>query len=77
MRGSAAPPARISSAWPGLLILVASARGSEVAVRSLRKEPVPQELILKPLVIEKSNYQAFEVPVEQRVCPTLADMMKQ
>lgn len=50
--------------------------GVEVAVRALHKEPVPQELILKPLVIEKTNYQAFEVPVEQRVCPTLADMMK-
>jgi ribose transport system substrate-binding protein len=50
--------------------------GVEVAVRSLRKEPVPQRLILKPLVIDKSNLQAFEVPVEQRTCLTLADAMK-
>jgi len=50
--------------------------GVEIAVKSLRKEPVPAELILKPMVIDKTNYQDFEVPVEQRKCPALADMMK-
>jgi len=50
--------------------------GVEIAVRNLRKEPVPQELILKPMIIDSSNYKEFEVPVEQRVCPKLADMMK-
>ncbi len=51
--------------------------GVEIAVRNLRKQPVPAELILKPMVIDKSNYKDFETPVEQRQCPTLADMMKQ
>ena len=50
--------------------------GVEIAVRNLRKEPVPQELILKPMIIDKSNYKDFETPVEQRTCPKLADMMK-
>ena len=50
--------------------------GTEIAVRNLRKEAVPQELILKPMVIDSGNYKEFEVPVERRNCPTLADMMK-
>jgi len=50
--------------------------GTEIAVRNLRKQPVPQELILKPMVIDSGNYKEFEVPVERRNCPTLADMMK-
>lgn len=49
--------------------------GVEVAVRDLRKEAVPRELILKPRVIDKSNYQTFETPVEQRTCPSLAEVM--
>jgi ribose transport system substrate-binding protein len=50
--------------------------GVEVAVRDLRKEAVPREIILKPRVIDKSNYQTFETPVEQRTCPSLAEVMK-
>ncbi len=48
--------------------------GTEIAVRNLRKQPTPKEIILKPVVIEKSNYQPYETPVEKRTCPTLADM---
>jgi len=51
--------------------------GTEIAVRHLRKEATPKEIILKPVVIEKSNYQAYETPVEQRQCPKLADMATQ
>lgn len=50
--------------------------GTEIAVRHLRKEQTPKEIILKPVVIEKSNYQPYETPVEQRKCPTLAEMAK-
>jgi ribose transport system substrate-binding protein len=45
--------------------------GTEIAVRTLRKQPTPKELILKPIVIDKTNYQPYETPVEQRVCPKL------
>ncbi len=50
--------------------------GTEIAVRHLRKETTPKEIILKPVVIQKSNYQPYETPVEQRECPKLADMAK-
>lgn len=50
--------------------------GTEIAVRHLRKDKTPKEIILKPVVIQKSNFQPYEKPVEQRECPTLADMTK-
>jgi ribose transport system substrate-binding protein len=48
--------------------------GAEIAIRNLRKEQTPAQIILKPVVIEKSNFQAYEAPVEQRACPKLSDM---
>ena len=48
--------------------------GTEIAIRNLRKETTPKEIILKPVVIEKSNTVAYEAPVEQRTCPKLSDV---
>jgi ribose transport system substrate-binding protein len=48
--------------------------GTEIAVRTLRKQPTPKEIMLKPVVIDKTNYQPYETPVEQRQCPKVADM---
>jgi ribose transport system substrate-binding protein len=48
--------------------------GTEIAIRNLRKESTPKEIILKPVVIEKSNTGPYEVPIEQRSCPKLSDM---
>lgn len=48
--------------------------GTEIALRHLRKQPTPNEIILRPVVIEKTNYQPYETPVEQRQCPKVADM---
>lgn len=48
--------------------------GTEIALRHLRKQPTPKEIILRPVVIEKTNYQPYEMPVEQRQCPKVADM---
>lgn len=45
--------------------------GVEIALRSLRKQPVPQELMLKAVVVDKSNYQPYETPMEKRPCRTL------
>jgi ribose transport system substrate-binding protein len=45
--------------------------GTEVAVRAARKQPVPKEVMLKSLVVDKANYAPYETPVDQRACPTL------
>jgi len=45
-----------------------------VAIRALRNEPVPKEIILKPSVIEKSNYQPYDVSLETRSCPKWEDV---
>ena len=44
--------------------------GTTIAVRQLRKLPIRQEIILKPYVVDKSNFAEFDKPVEQRACPT-------
>jgi ribose transport system substrate-binding protein len=45
--------------------------GVEIAVRAARKQPAPKEVMLKPAVVDKTNYAPYEAPVEQRTCPTL------
>jgi ribose transport system substrate-binding protein len=49
----------------------------EMAVRAIRKETVPQELILKPTVIDKTNYAPFDQPLDKRECPTLGNVDRQ
>jgi ribose transport system substrate-binding protein len=49
----------------------------EMAVRAVRKENVPHELILKPTVIDKTNYAPFDQPLEKRECPTLTNVDRQ
>ena len=49
--------------------------GTEIAVRHLRKQPTPHELILKPVVIDKTNFGPYETPVEQRSCPSLESIV--
>jgi ribose transport system substrate-binding protein len=44
---------------------------TEIAIRYLRKQPTPKEIILKPIVMDKTNYQDYETPMEQRRCPTV------
>lgn len=50
--------------------------GTEIALMHLRKQETPKEIILKPVVIEKSNAGPYETPVEQRTCPRVAEMAK-
>ena len=45
--------------------------GVQIAVRNLRKQPVPKEVMLKAVVVDKSNYQPYETAMEKRECPTL------
>jgi len=49
--------------------------GTEIAVRNLRKQSTPKEVMLKPIVIDKTNLAPYETPVEQRTCPTLEQIV--
>jgi ribose transport system substrate-binding protein len=51
--------------------------GVEMAVRVARKEQVPKEVMLKPLVVDKSNAAPFDQPYDKRECPTLAGVAGQ
>jgi len=44
---------------------------TELAARNLRKQPVPQEIVLKPAIYDKTNYEKFEARVDMKQCPTL------
>ncbi len=48
--------------------------GTEIAVRNMRHEATPKEVILKPVVIDKTNFGPYQTPVEQRTCPTLQSL---
>ena len=49
--------------------------GTQIAVRNLRKQPTPKEVILKPIVIDNTNLTPYKMPVEQRACPTLEQVI--
>ena len=44
---------------------------AQLAIRAIRKEPAPKEAILRTVVVDKSNFGPYELPVEKRKCPTL------
>jgi len=50
--------------------------GTTIAIRTLRKQPVVSEIVLKPTVITKDNYQPFDVALEARTCPTWDEAAK-
>lgn len=54
--------------------LIEGCLGAEIAIRALRKLESPKEILAKTSVVDKSNYQQYEIPVERRPCPTLASM---
>jgi len=54
--------------------LVEGCLGAEIAIRTLHKQPVPKEVMAKTAVVDKTNYQAYEIPAERRPCPTLESM---
>jgi len=49
--------------------------GTQIAVRNLRKQPTPKEVMLKPVVVDKTNFTPYEMPVEQRACPTIEQII--
>ena len=40
-----------------------------IAIRELRHLPVRDNVVLNPVVIDKTNYEPFDTPVETRACP--------
>jgi ribose transport system substrate-binding protein len=50
--------------------------GAMVAIRELRKLPVPKEVIFKASVVDKTNYQTVITPTEKMVCPKWEDAIK-
>jgi ribose transport system substrate-binding protein len=51
--------------------LIEGCLGAEIAIRTLKKQPAPKEIMAKTSVVDKSNVQEYETPVERRPCPTL------
>ena len=49
---------------------------TRAAVRHLKKEPLPEKVMLPAEVIDKTNYKAWLVPVDQRTCPEWADVAR-
>jgi ribose transport system substrate-binding protein len=44
---------------------------AQLAIRLIRKQDVPKEAMLRTVVVDKSNVQPYELPVEKRTCPAL------
>lgn len=51
--------------------------GTMLAVRAVRKQQVPTEVIFKPVVIDSSNVKRFDVQLKGRQCPVWEDGLKQ
>jgi ribose transport system substrate-binding protein len=49
---------------------------TEAALRHLRGEPVPAEIILPVSIVDASNYQPWDRPLEERECPRWEDVVK-
>ena len=49
---------------------------ARAAIRHLRGEPLPETILLPAEVIDRTNYQAWLTPVDQRTCPTWAEVVK-
>lgn len=47
--------------------------GTMVAIRALRKEPIVTDVVLKPTVVNASNYQPYDTPLETRACPAWSE----
>jgi ribose transport system substrate-binding protein len=48
----------------------------EIAAGSLRKQPVPKEVVLKPVVYDKANVAGYEARADMRECPAMEEEMK-
>lgn len=53
-----------------------SSIATEAAIRHLRGERVPAEIILPVRIVDATNYQAWDRPFEERQCPGWDDVVK-
>ena len=44
---------------------------AQIAILNIRKQPTPKEISLPAVVMDKSNTQDYETPLEKRSCPNL------
>jgi ribose transport system substrate-binding protein len=49
---------------------------TRAAVRYLKREPLPDKVLLPAEVIDKTNYRAWLVPVDQRTCPEWSEVAR-
>ena len=49
---------------------------TRAAVRYVQHEPLPEKVMLPAEIIDKSNYRAWLVPVEQQACPLWSDVVR-
>src|SRR5664279_4231169 len=49
---------------------------TRAAVRHLKGEHLPEKIMLPAEIIDKTNYKAWLVPVEQRACPEWSEVVK-
>ena len=49
---------------------------TRAAIRHLKGEPLPDKIMLPAEVIDRSNYKAWLVPVDQRTCPEWSDIVR-
>jgi ribose transport system substrate-binding protein len=49
---------------------------TRAALRHLKGEPLPDKIMLAAEIIDKSNYKAWLVPVDQRSCPDWSEIVK-
>ena len=49
---------------------------ARAAVRHLKGKPLPERIMLPAEIIDRSNYKAWLVPVEQRTCPEWVEVMR-
>lgn len=76
-------PESIEAIKAGRLLATAEFNGYKMgclatmaALRSLRKEAVPDTIVIKGIVIDKTTTGPFEVPAEKRTCPKWEDYAK-
>jgi ribose transport system substrate-binding protein len=49
---------------------------TRAAIRHLEGEPLPEKILLRAEIIDKTNYRAWLVPVEQRACTEWSEVVK-
>jgi len=50
---------------------------TEAAIRHLRGQAVPAEIILPVQIVDRTNYQPWDRPLEERECPNWNDVVRQ